>query len=102
MKEFEIIEQENRILKYENSYTVRIDGELFLIEVTSGSEIDIFRWNVDCWLEEDPRPYDLKTLARKIDAAFGIHHRRTFKEKKYSKKQRSTHLDIITNQKNTF
>lgn len=99
MQHFEIIAKETRINEYQNLFEVKIDADLYMISIKSGygksTEIEVYIWNVDCWLPVDPKPYQLKKLARDIEFLFGKRYRRVVEDKKYSQKSRRKHLDQL-------
>jgi hypothetical protein len=98
MKHFEIFNCESRINEYQNIFECKIDDDLYLISITSGganTEIDIHIWQLDYWKPLDPKPYELKSLARKLDFLYGKKHRRVVRQRKYSDKQRKNHYKHI-------
>ena len=67
--------KETRINEYQNIFEVKIDADLYMMSIKSGyckgSDIDIYIWNDECWLPVDPKPYELKRLARDLEILFG-------------------------------
>jgi len=96
MQHFEIIAKETRINEYQNIFEVKIDADLYMISIKGGycksAEIDVYIWNVNCWLPIDPKPYQLKVLARDMEILFGKRFRRVVSDKKYSPQSRKKHF----------
>lgn len=101
MQHFEIISKETRITEYQNIFEVKIDADLYMISIKSGygkpSKIDVYYWNLDCWDLYEPKPYQLKKLARDLEDLFGNQFRRVVHEKIYSKKSRLKHFEKLKN-----
>lgn len=98
MKHFEIFNCESRINEYQNIFECKIDDDLYLISITSGgasTKIDIHIWQMNYWKPIDPKPYELKSLARKLELLYGKKHRSVIRQVKYSDKQRAKHYNNI-------
>jgi len=98
MKHFEIFNCESRINEYQNIFEVQIDGDKYMISITSGqrpTQIDIHIWDSKYWRVVDPKPYELKSLARKLEFLYGKKHNMVVRQRKYNPKQRKNHYKNI-------
>ena len=99
MENFQLMAKETRINEYQNIFEVKIDADLYMMSIKSGyckgSDIDIYIWNDECWLPVDPKPYELKRLARDLEILFGKRFRRVVNYKKYGPGSQKKHFQYL-------